>query len=353
MGDDNWLHMEKLMSEETINAVCFSLSQLINYQEKPFNVVLHGGEPLLLGTVKLEQLLWQLRTVLPDNYPISIQTNGVLITDNILDICSQYKTTVAVSIDGPKHIHDKERVGHNGIGTFDKVLQGIQRIKAHPKAEFLDSGCLAVVDPFSDPKEVYSFFKEIETPSVDFLYKDGNHSRLPNGKFSLQSVEYGLWMVRLLNIYLHDSNPLPIRILDDMLKVILGGVVTQEGAGVTDFGILIVDTDGTLMKNDTLKSTYNGADKFLKSVNIKDGSLIEFINSAEFYDYHKSQKATSKKCITCADYSVCGGGMKLHRWNEENGFDNSSVYCEDQLYLIRNMRKAIAKLYQNAEVELY
>lgn len=351
MGDDNWVHMEKCMSKETIDAICHSLGQLSKSQHKPFSVVLHGGEPLLLGVSRMEYLLRQLRNALPSNYPISIQTNGLLITDNILDVCSTYKTTIAVSIDGPKHIHDKERVMHNGRGTFDKVLAGIERVKSHPDADFLDSGCLAVIDPFSNPQEVYSFFKGIAAPSVDFLYKDGNHSKLPHGKVSLTSIEYGSWMVQLLNIYLNDPAPLPIRIIDDMLKVILGGNVSQEKTGVTDFGILIIDTNGTLMKNDTLKSVFNGADKFQQTINIKDGNLLEFLKSSEFYEYHNSQMATSERCLNCADYSVCGGGMKLHRWNEDNGFNNPSVYCADQLYLIKNMRKAILKLSENAGVE--
>ena len=179
MADDNWLHMDKLMSEETIDAVCTSLKQLSILQIKPFTVVLHGGEPLLLGISKLEYLLSRLRKALPKNYPVSIQTNGILITNKILDVCYKYKTTIAVSIDGPQHIHDKERLSHNGSGTFEQVLKGIMRIKFHPDAEFLDSGCLAVIDPSSDPLEIYSFFKELATPSVDFLYKDGNHSKLP------------------------------------------------------------------------------------------------------------------------------------------------------------------------------
>ncbi len=353
MADDNWLHMDKLMSEETIDAVCTSLKQLSISQIKPFTVVLHGGEPLLLGISKLEYLLSRLRKALPKNYPVSIQTNGILITNKILDVCSKYKTTIAVSIDGPQHIHDKERLSHNGSGTFEQVLKGIMRIKFHPDAEFLDSGCLAVIDPSSDPLEIYSFFKELATPSVDFLYKDGNHSKLPYGKESLKSIEYGSWMVRLLNIYLNDFNPLPIRILDDMLKVILGGVVSQEGVGVTDYGILVIDTDGTLMKNDTLKSAYNGADKFEVSSNIKEGQLLKFLNSPEFHKYKNSQKPTSEKCNTCCDFAVCGGGMKLHRWKNENGFNNPSVYCEDQLHLIRNMRQSVAKFYEDAKVQLY
>lgn len=352
MGDDNWLDMEKGMSKDTMDAVCQQLEQLSVAQSKPFSVVLHGGEPLLLGSSKLQYLLHRLRGALPSHYPLSIQTNGILITTSILDICAHYKTTVAVSIDGPKWLHDRERITHKGGGTFDQVMKGIKKIKSHRDAEFLNSGCLAVIDPSSDPGEVYSFFKELGTPSVDFLYKDGNHSKLPRGKASLLSTEYGSWMVGLLDIYLQDPSPLPIRILDDMLKVILGGVVSQEGAGITDYGILIIDTDGTLMKNDTLKSVYNGADKFSKPVNIKEGVLLSFLGSAEFLEYHTGQRSNAEGCLSCSDYSICGGGMKLHRWKEETGFSNPSVYCEDQLYLIKSMRTAVAKLYQDAGTQL-
>ncbi|MDP2161280.1 MAG: cyclophane-forming radical SAM/SPASM peptide maturase YhhB, partial [Flavobacterium sp.] len=308
MGDDNWLHMEKLMSFETIQAISKSLKELSTKQSKLFSVVLHGGEPFLLGAKKMDTYFSLLRESLPSKYPISIQTNGILITNELLDICSKYKVSVAVSLDGPKDVNDKLRVSHKNTGTFDDVMKGFEILKKHKNATFLNAGLLAVIDPTSNPVELYSFFKEIGAPSVDFLYKDGNHSRLPNGKSNLYSTEYGEWMVGLLNTYLNDINPLPIRILDDMLKVILGGVVSKEGMGLTDFGIIIIDTNGTLMKNDTLKSSYNGADKFSKPINIKDCNLTEFINTPEFKKYREMQKPTSAKCLNCPVLSICGGG---------------------------------------------
>src|SRR5205085_494501 len=99
-------------------------------------------------------------------------------------------------------------------GTFDKVMEGIERLRKHPDSNFLFTGVLAVVDPESNPEEVYGFFKKLEPPSVDFIYRDGNHSRLPDGKKSLQSTEYGEWMAKLLDVYLADLNPIRIRFLD-------------------------------------------------------------------------------------------------------------------------------------------
>lgn len=342
MGDDNWSRMEKFISPETIDATCKALQELSLYQERLFSVVLHGGEPLLLGSAKLTYLLSNLRDALPFDYPISLQTNGILISREILDICSRYRISVAVSIDGPRGIHDSVRVNHKGEGTFDEVIAGINLLASHPDTDFLNAGALAVIDPQSNPYEVYSFFKNLPVPSVDFLYKDGNHSRLPSGKSSPSSVEYGKWMSGLLDAYLSDESPMPIRVLDDMLKVLLGGVVSKEGMGLTDFSILIIDTDGTFMKNDTLKSSFNGADKFSLSLNVKKHKLLEFLKSVEFEDYCKMQRPTNQRCLTCPELNICGGGMVLHRWSDNTGFDNPSIYCADQMHLIASMRTALS-----------
>lgn len=343
MGDDNWKNLSKFMSDETIAALCDSLKELVEKQKKSFSVVLHGGEPFLLGTKKLSHLLKCLREVLPEHYPISIQTNGILISNDILDICSQYRASVAVSIDGPKDVHDKYRVNHKDAGTFDEVVEGFEILLNHHDSLFLNAGLLAVIDPLSSASEVYNFFKTLSAPSVDFLYKDGNHSKLPLNKTSINSTEYGEWMVELLETYLADAEPIQIRVLDDMLKVLLGGIVTKEGLGITDFAIVIIDTDGTIMKNDTLKSTYNGADKFQDSFNIKDIKLGNFLRSEEFKTYREMQRPTNAKCLNCPELNVCGGGMILNRWSNEEGFNNPSVYCSDQLFLIKNLRKAVAQ----------
>ena len=344
MGDDNWSRLQKRISTETIDAFSASLKRLASYQDSIFSIVLHGGEPLLLGRQGLEYLLSSLRRAVSPDYPIGIQTNGILLTPEILDICSVYRATVAVSLDGPREIHDRFRLDKSGKGTFDRVLRGIALLQEHPDRHFLDTGLLAVIDPSSNPAEVYSFFKGLHTPSVDFIYRDGNHERLPDGKKSLSSVEYGAWMAGLLDAYLFDPDPLPIRVLDDMMKVILGGLVSKEGVGVTNFGILVVDTDGTIMKNDTLKSSFNGADRFSRVTNIRDECLVEFIQSPDYLAYKAMQRPTSDTCMRCPDLHLCGGGMILHRWSQKEGFDNPSVYCADQRYLIEKMRHSILKL---------
>jgi uncharacterized protein len=344
MGDNGWANMPKRMSHNTVEAVARRLHELSCLQQSPFAVVLHGGEPLLLGKTDLTKLLLTLRNVLPPEFPISLQTNGVLITDSILDVCSEYHTSLSVSIDGPKDIHDRNRVGYGGQGTHNKVLAGIQKLREHSDATFLFSGVLAVINPQSDVEEVYNFFRWLDAPSVDFLCQDGNHTRLPHGKMSFHSTEYGEWLSRLVDIYLADPEPIRIRLLDDIIKLILGGSGTKDGIGITDFGIAIIDTDGSITKNDTLKSSYNGADRFAQEWSVHTHSFAEILDSIEFANYHAAQRPNCEACLTCPDLQVCGGGMTLHRWCDDNGYDNPSVYCADQRLLIGHVRKYLAAI---------
>ena len=160
-----------------------------------------------------------------------MQTNGMLLTPEIADLCSRYRVSVSVSLDGPKPVNDRFRLDKSGESTHDRVVAGIEVLRLHPDSEFLYAGLLSVIDPACNPKAVYEYFKSLGAPSIDFLYRDGNHSNMPYGKESFESVEYGDWLGRLLDIYLADPCPPRVRFLDDIIKLSLGGQGIKEGLG--------------------------------------------------------------------------------------------------------------------------
>ena len=338
MGNDSWRAMPKFMALETQEYVAAQLGRLFIAQSSPFAIVLHGGEPLLLGPERLQTLFEILRTSLPSACTISIQTNGVLITTDMLDLCAAFGVTLSVSLDGPAAVHDKHRVDLRGRASHAAVTAGLSRLQRHRKADLLFSGILAVVDPTSDPDEVYSYFQMLQVPSIDFLYRDGNRNVLPYSKGGLDTAEYGRWISVILDRYLADRSPPRIRLLDDMIKLILGGAGVKEGVGLTDFGIVVIDSDGSITKNDTLKSTPLG-DRFNGLWTVDRDELAHVVRSPEFLAYHALQQPTSPICHACPELGVCGGGMLAHRFDVSNGYDNPSVFCSDQKWLIARMRR--------------
>lgn len=347
MGDTAWQSQPKRMRLNVIDAVVAQVGRLSHSQVRPLSVVMHGGEPLLLGLSQMRVFVEKLRGTLRSDAGVHVQTNGVLLSDPFIELFAEQDVGISISFDGP--VHDTNRLDRGGRGSHDRVTDAIRRLGEHPAGRDIFGGLLAVVDPSSDPAAVYQEMKQTGAPSFDFLYRDGNHTTLPYGKRDRTTTEYGEWMIGLADCYLADPNPPRIRILDDLMRLILGGSGQKEGVGLTDYGIIVVDTDGTLTKNDTLKVAYAGGDRFADVQNILDVDLLDFLSEDNLRSYYALQEPTSQTCRQCPERHVCGGGMPAHRWSEKNGYDNPTVFCADQLALIGYLRSRLGHAQASAE----
>ena len=140
LGDQEWQRQPPAMSRSTIDAVVSRLDELRQAQGRDFAVVLHGGEPLLLGEALLTRLLTGLRARLAVGCTLSVQTNGTLLTDPLLELFSDAGVTVSVSLDGPPSVNDARRVRFDQGGTFEATLAGIHYLQRHPASDRLFSG---------------------------------------------------------------------------------------------------------------------------------------------------------------------------------------------------------------------
>ena len=89
------------------------------------SVVWHAGEPLVLPVEFYREAFRIIDTLKPARISIShsFQTNGMLIDDAWCDFLIAEEVGVGVSIDGPRHLHDRNRLTRSGQGTFDRTLR--------------------------------------------------------------------------------------------------------------------------------------------------------------------------------------------------------------------------------------
>ena len=67
----------------------------------------------------------------------SFTTNLTLMTEEILNFLKEHHIMgLSTSLDGPKEVHDFNRIYENGKGTFDDVVYWIKRIKTEFKQDF-------------------------------------------------------------------------------------------------------------------------------------------------------------------------------------------------------------------------
>jgi len=110
------------------------LRQLLEGHRDPeVTISWQGGEPTLMGLDffrRVVELVEQLRR--PDQVvEHAIQTNGTLVDDAWAAFFAQHDVLVGISIDGPRELHDAYRVDKGGKPTFDRVMAGLDRLKAH------------------------------------------------------------------------------------------------------------------------------------------------------------------------------------------------------------------------------
>jgi len=87
------------------------------------NVVFFGGEPLsnmplIRGAVDYAEARC---AALGKKVDFSLTTNATLLTEEIIDYLNAHRFGIAISMDGPKAVHDKNRKTVGGKGTYDVV----------------------------------------------------------------------------------------------------------------------------------------------------------------------------------------------------------------------------------------
>ncbi len=119
--------MEEKTAIAAIDMFARSVKKSVLDGHRDQQIVIYGGEPTLNKPVLLAALKYidflKLSGSLPKTTSVTINTNGILLDEEVLIQCKESGAIVAISIDGPKEIHNMMRVYASGKGTFDEVIE--------------------------------------------------------------------------------------------------------------------------------------------------------------------------------------------------------------------------------------
>ena len=91
----------------------------------------HGGEASIAGLdFYKDALSFQRQYATGARVSNFIQTNGLLLDDEWLIFLRENEFGLSMSIDGPKEVHDRNRVDPRGQGTLDRTLKVLERARA-------------------------------------------------------------------------------------------------------------------------------------------------------------------------------------------------------------------------------
>lgn len=191
----------------------------------------HGGEPLLrpLAFYKKAQAL-QRKYACGKHIDNCLQTNGTLLTPEWCKFLHNNRWLVGVSIDGPEDMHNHFRTNYHGIGSYNKVMDGIRMLQYYN----VEWNAMATVNSFNvkQPLAFYRFFKRINSPFIQFtpiverttFYEDGRHLSDPDENdspvesFSVTPDEWGDFCCAIFDEWVrHDVGKIFVQLFDATL----------------------------------------------------------------------------------------------------------------------------------------
>lgn len=312
----------KLIKDNVLSAFYQKLrNYLLKTGQNIFSIVFHGGEPLIVGKSRLEQILFNLRQIEIDlNVKIFkvIQTNGTLLDEEWIDILTSYDVQIGISIDGPRNINDLNRIDFQGHSTYERTLRGIRLLQKR-RVVF---GLLAVYNSSFTAQSICDFFiEELRVSSFDVLLPNVNydHAEIPYVQAFYQEL-FELWYFR------YRERGIKIKIAKNILNALTGQKVTMQSIGYNPEDSVMLKPDGELEASDSLHAI--GTDFTAGKLNLLDVDLEDIDKDNLWNEIYNNSLTLNASCQICEFKRQCGGGHICTRWSKERRFDNPSVYCE-------------------------
>lgn len=146
-----------------------TIKSAVHLDADTVHFIWHGGEPLLAGVDFFSEaciLQQQIAEGSGKRFINSLQTNGILIQSDFIDLFKHNEFNVGVSLDGPPQLHNKNRFSSKGEGSYCQSLRGYQALTRAG----VRTGIISVVDPEFPPDEeiILDWLQEIKAPSISF-----------------------------------------------------------------------------------------------------------------------------------------------------------------------------------------
>lgn len=332
--DDSVYKKEKILTKEVEVAFLEKLeTYLTKYKLPAFEIIFHGGEPLLFGKSRFYELCEKLKKLekrLNTHLLLSITTNGLLIDNEWAKMFKDFSINVGLSVDGNKEINDKHRIDFKGRGTFDKIKNAFKILEEH----HVNPGVLAVCHVDEDPQMVCNgIVEDLGIKSFDVLIPDATYLDKPKSILSFYKKLFDLWYEK------YHQQGVFITFIECLVRGSLGKRSLSNSIGYTPVKTITLLTNGALEPLDYLRISGN---EFTSTpYNIFDHELQELQNHALWKEVYHASMNLHEKCNDCRFKYTCGGGPVQSRWNENTRYNNPSVYCSDLFSLFEYVRNKI------------
>lgn len=333
----NHPQISNVMSVSDVKKV---LKEVAQYNKKNginhVKVIFHGGEPLLWGINKFEEVL-NFQSTLENEYTMkfinSIQSNGFLLNEQWIDILKRYNFSVGISLDGPDNLN-----GHFGkLGNLQSIKQVLQNINLLRNAN-ISFGVLSVITNkhYGYAKEFYDFWVNNNISDVGLCFCFN-----PEDNETVNCELLSIFLKELFDLYFYGDAKINIREFNNAIQ----RITTRKSSCCTYAcrkncgNFLTIDSCERVMFCDDYT-----LDKTLVLGNLKVTSLNEIIYGKRYQLYYQKSHEIIKKCIKCPVFEICGSGCS------RNDIGKSNYFCPTYKIIYSHISYCVDKMIMDGHV---
>ncbi len=285
-----------------------------------------GGEPMLAGLPFYRcfiglQNRYNCKGVTIRN---TIQTNGTLINDEWASFFFDNQFLVGVSLDGPKKIHDFNRIDSGGGGSFIQVMNAIDKLKNND----VDYNILSVVTGKNARliERTYGFFKKQGFSYLQFIpVLEPIEQERGMKEYYLSIEDYEMYLINIFDLWYSDLKTdkyISIRHIDNWISILLGRSpesCNMKGKCSVQY---VIEGDGSVYPCD-----FYAFDHW-KIADIMESDLKEIAKTKRAKCFIEESLVIPEQCKKCKYVALCRNGCKRDRTMQSDGTYTKNYYCK-------------------------
>jgi len=325
---------ETVLPFDRLKEVIKQVLSYIGKRDLACEFIWHGGEPTLMGYTYLNEAIDFIENAKgKSTITYSLQTNGTLLSDDLLDLFSEYDFYLGISLDSTTPIyHEKMRPMANGEPSHPIIVNGIERAKA----KGVDVGVLMALseENASNAKDMFEF---CQLRGVGLgLNPVSADSHSTHSAIELSPETYLKVCIDLFDLWINQSNT-PIRfnpafgIIETLLRK-PNGISKERNCQMS---YVSIGPDGDIYPC----NRFYGID-YYNFGNISSG-FEKAMNSDVRNKLLKRKTSIIEKCRNCSISEYCNGGCMHHAASHFG-----TVFAPDHLCIVYRglVKHAIYKL---------
>lgn len=280
-------------------------TSLSNCSDK-ITVEFSGGEPLLNFKL-IKQSVPEFNKIAQNKgiqVSYSIQSNGILLDEEIIDFLKENNFSIGISLDGSREVNDSNRIFPDNTGSFDKVMKAIKKLK-NKEVNF---SILAVISDPSQYSNLLNFAVEngIKSIRANYLTQIGRARKIFKDTTNISQfpIEYAKAYLEMCKKLINEG----VKIKEANLTYLLWNLLLWQphmcfripcGAGNNQ---LHVTATGDIYPCQDWRSIHD-----IKIANVQDSDIEEKImNHPRVRELRQRNLDIIKECQNCNWKRFCG-----------------------------------------------